>query len=130
MALGNAYGSGGGGGAGGLDYSTTEQDTGLVWHDSEPIYVKTILHATPTDAGISTFAHGITTIKDVVNIELIVESDAGSGVWYPFSFASGSFDMKTEVNGTNVVFTSGASWSGGAGVNLANIAATISYTKV
>ncbi len=34
---------GGSGGGGGVDYSTTEQDTGLKWIDGKPIYQKTFI---------------------------------------------------------------------------------------
>ncbi len=34
-------GGGGSSGGGGIDYSTTEQDTGLKWVDDKPIYQKT-----------------------------------------------------------------------------------------
>lgn len=35
---------GGSGGGGGVDYSTTEQDTGLKWIDGKPIYKKSFMN--------------------------------------------------------------------------------------
>lgn len=51
------FGTGGSSG-GGIDYSTTEQDTGLKWVNGETIYQKTIYYAGGVSGTVS-FAHGI-----------------------------------------------------------------------
>ena len=53
----NANESGGGGG--GINYSTTEQDTGLTWVDGRPIYQKTY-HISTVAQGVSVLDSGFT----------------------------------------------------------------------
>ena len=128
MPLGNAY-AGGGGGAGLVDISTSEQDTGQLWHNSKPIFSKTILIADPTNAGITTVAHSISDIEDVVRIEGTVELNSTPVDWLPLGFPAGTFDVRIECNLTNVIFTSGSAWTGGAGLDLTDVVATVFYTK-
>lgn len=55
---------GGSGGGGGVDYSTTEQDTGLKWIDGKPIYQKTY-----SEVLTSTIGNGATwyAMNDLLN---------------------------------------------------------------
>ena len=63
-----------GGGAGGIDYSTEEQDTGLKWIDGSPVYQKTI--SIPSLAFTTDIPHGISNYKQVVDVMVISTRDA------------------------------------------------------
>ena len=54
---------------GGLDYSATEQDTGLKWIDESAIYQKTIHTEALTNNTNKTVAHGITDFGCIIKIE-------------------------------------------------------------
>ena len=54
---------GGGSSGGGVDYSTTEQNTGLKWVDGKPIYQKTI-ELTTNDTWVSLTSLNIDNIVD------------------------------------------------------------------
>lgn len=59
-------------GATGLNYSTTETDTGLTWVDGKKIYRKVIEWAlTASSAGEQTKAHGISNLDNVTSLRVI-----------------------------------------------------------
>lgn len=51
-----------------LNYSTTEQDTGIKWIDGRSIYEKTIVFGAMS-TGVQSVAHGITGIDFVISTE-------------------------------------------------------------
>lgn len=58
-----------GGGVGGINYSTDEQDTGLKWIDGSAIYQKTInFGALPSSSTTKSVEHGISNMAYIVNI--------------------------------------------------------------
>lgn len=59
---------------GGVDYSLTEQDTGLKWIDGSVIYQKTINFGTMPVNNEKDVAHGIINLSFVVDMEFIVYS--------------------------------------------------------
>ena len=59
--------AGGGGGVGGIDYSTSEQDTGLKWIGGETVYQKTIDFGGLPDTGSKDVAHGIVGLDVVID---------------------------------------------------------------
>ena len=106
-------------GGGGVNYSTTEQDTGLKWTDGKPIYQKTFEHiSSNTDIDIS----GLN-IDRVVSIDGVVEF--ASGTIYALNIhASNDYNVYTDlkkVEGTLKVVVNG--WT------TSNIDVTIRYTK-
>ena len=56
------------GGAGGINYSTTEQDTGLKWIDNKTVYQKTISIGTINAAQGASVDHGITNLDQVISM--------------------------------------------------------------
>lgn len=64
------------GGSGGLDYSTTEQDTGLKWIDNKSVYVKTIIAAGPS--GNLEIDTGLTNVDTVVEMSVIMSRNDNS----------------------------------------------------
>ncbi len=90
MALAAAYGSGGGDttaieaditalqAINNLDYSTTEQDTGLRWLGDETIFIKTIDLGTLPNATVKSVAHGITNIGHVIDMQVMTKTAAGT----------------------------------------------------
>ena len=91
-----------------LDYSTTEQDTGMKWVDDRPVYQKTI--ALP-EANYS--ASSWTTIEEETDVDLLIGSSIVSGhdssgmLCYNtgFQIASGNLQIKP-TNNLNMVGTS------------------------
>lgn len=115
-----------GGGVGGIDFSTTEQDTGLKWIDGKTIYQKTIVIAAGPNATQATYAHGVTGI-DLDSIKLVQNGSALSDtVTVPLPYvdtASVGNSVTVDFDATNVRLTSGINWSGNSGH------VTIQYTK-
>ena len=68
------------GGGGGVDYSTTEQDTGLKWIDGSAIYQKTIDFGTMPSNQEKDVEHGISNLAFVVDMEFIVYNST-QGQW-------------------------------------------------
>lgn len=89
---------------GGVDYSTTEQDTGLKWFDGSEIYVKTI---SSDITNISTLInHEIANLDKVVDIKSIAEfvsASSGKSAFNSMRIAIGSGGSSTEPTYSNVV---------------------------
>lgn len=110
------------GGAGGIDYSTEEQDTGLKWIDGKPIYQKTFFFTTPASGAISTPIN-ISSVSSIISIDGLVNN----GV--PLNF---TYDNNYYTKTWGGVSNGGASVNiGVASSDLASKAAyvTIRYTK-
>ena len=58
----------GGSGAGGIDYSETEQDTGLKWIDGKTIYQKTISLGNLPNSTVASIDHNISNLDHVIYI--------------------------------------------------------------
>ena len=72
----------GGSGAGGIDYSETEQDTGLKWTVNKAVYQKTIINTdTVTTSGITI---SDTTGLNLISIDALVVLDGGSIIPIPY----------------------------------------------
>jgi len=54
--------------AGGVDYSTTEQDTGRKWIDAKPIYSKTVQGTLGNGGDSSTLVSGVATLINVEGV--------------------------------------------------------------
>lgn len=70
------------GGAGGIDYSETEQDTGIKWTDGTPVYQKTfIIDSLP--ASNTQIPHGIDNFGILINAEGSVEQADTFNLYLP-----------------------------------------------
>lgn len=70
----------GGGGTGGLDYSTEEQDTGLKWIDGSAIYQKTLeIDSLVAETDIP---HGISNYKQTIKADAVLTRDAAAKSYY------------------------------------------------
>lgn len=113
---------GGGSGAGGIDYSETEQDTGLKWIDGNEIYQLTISKtATNRSAEVDLTSYGI---KDI--IEASARIKAGDYTEFPGYYgASNDFSyIYYQDSNKKIRVDYGSGLSTGASVYL-----TIRYTK-
>ena len=73
-----------GGGAGGIDFSTTEQDTGLKWVNGEPIYQITFSGTTPNAAtGAVDFPEGLTMETPIETLGFAGPIDADRETYMP-----------------------------------------------
>lgn len=110
---------GGGSSGGGIDYSTTEQDTGLKWIDGKPIYQKTFNITANSYVDISS-----------LNIDKVVSSDGimelSNNVFYHLNIY-GDANYKafygTDVGAGRINTTVGSGWTA------TNICVTLRYTK-
>lgn len=89
-----------GGAGGGIDYSETEQDTGLKWVDGKTIYQKTINFGTLTNN--KTVAHGISNLDNVINFFGVAKNpDTGDTIQLVYNESSDK--VETVVSTTNVI---------------------------
>ena len=110
-------GGGSSGGGGGIDYSTTEQDTGLKWIDGKPIYQKTF--------SLAFTSNFLSVDLTALNIDSVVKIEGGvcdsSGGYIPFGYE----------NATSIYTASSTTMSVNNSYNGSrpNGNATIYYTK-
>lgn len=108
---------GGGSGGGGIDYSTTEQNTGLKWIDGKPIYQKTF--------SLTFTSNFLTVDLTALSIDSVVKIDGGvcdsSGSFIPFGYESATSVYTSSA--TNMSVNNQYSGSKPSGY------ATIQYTK-
>lgn len=115
------------GGSGSINYSTTEQDTGVKWINGETIYQKTVYSAGGTTGEI-TISHGISNLAHCIYAE----------GWFHDTYSSG-FDSPlpkldalhndigiTEVNSTSVKCNVPSAYGDG---RIIDIYITLRYTK-
>ena len=83
------------GGAGGIDYSTSEEDTGLKWVDGKTVYQKTIsLGSLPNKAQIAV-PHLITNLDTIISFD----GAASNGtVTLPLPYVTNSNDANIGIN--------------------------------
>ena len=105
--------------AGGVDYSTDEQDTGLKWVDDKPVYQKTIALSgisitTETFNDVAT----LTGIDNLISIEAI-GYESTTGVMFP------DYRSRWRIYGDKLqLFSTSSAWSFTGGY------VTVKYTKV
>jgi hypothetical protein len=133
MTLPPAYGGSGGGGGGGIDYSLSEQDTGLKWHDGKIIYQKTILKASMNNGGTTTsVAHGITGLSELIDLFGTLQRSNGDQLKLNFSSGGANIGIQVLVQSVNIDITPGSFWNAtGAGGSdaLSDAVITLLYTK-
>ena len=100
-------------GGAGLDYSATEQDTGLKWIDGRTIYQKTI-SGTMDVGSPTTTAHGITDLNLPISIVGVIQRNASEWVPFPGGTDHPSLigdQILTTINATNFVMAdAGSQW--------------------
>jgi hypothetical protein len=113
-------------GGGGINYSTTEQDTGLTWLGGETIYQKTIAVTCPNNT-LTTTAHGITGV-DVSTIKIVLEGsgadDGTTAIPLPYVNDIATFQVLVSVNATNISLRSSQNMSAYSGH------VTLQYAKI
>lgn len=106
-----------GGGVGGIDFSTSEQDTGLKWIGGETIYQKTIVIAAGPNATNQSYAHGVTGIV-LSSIKLVQNGSALSDsvtVPLPYVDPVANSQVRVDFTATNIRLTANINWSGNSG---------------
>ena len=114
-----------GGGAGGINYSTTEQDTGLKWVDGKEIYQIT-LDIDSASSGDNSINHGISNVAHIVNAYGIMFTKSGVSIPVPNGDPQSQWILK--------IYNCGATSFGltvGSGLvsDLSHIYVTLQYTK-
>ena len=98
--------------AGGISYSTEEQDTGLKWIDDKPVYQKVISAGALPNATSSTVAHGITGLDTLIWAIGCSGSEAGNHVPIPYTNVSAASGQASfYVSATNIIITTGENMS-------------------
>lgn len=69
------------GGDDGIDYSTTEQDTGIKWVDNKPIYQKTVNIGKILSTGTNVYTLGITGVDSIIDYSIIPMQRANSDIY-------------------------------------------------
>jgi len=131
MTLKPAYGESGGGGSGGVNWTTSEQDTGKTFTAGEIVYQKTILHTSNLAAGttMTTIAHGITGMAQMLSAEITAERSNGDFLALPYLSTSAGFNIEVRYDGTNIYVTPGTGWTATGSEILNNLIITLTYTK-
>jgi len=128
----NPPGTGGGGGSspgtGGIDYSTTEQDTGLKWVDGSAVYQKTIAVSANTGSLPAYFPHGITGLASIISITGSLLLAVGSAwISLPHADIGAMFFLTPSVDGASLALSGAVSGLGGSTSFTGNV--TLQYTK-
>lgn len=113
-----------------IDYNTTEEWTGRLWHDGKKIYRRVLRITGSLSTGDNTLAHGVTP-DDVVSCTGWCHRDDAGSQQLPINFAaaSASSAIATKTDDTNVIVNVGTGYSG-AGNTLSNLSVVFEYTKV
>lgn len=105
-----------------LDWSTTEQETGLEWLNGKPIFQKTVAVTMPNNNTTNT-AHGITGIDELVDQYGQAQVAGPFFIPLPRSGKALITYLHVSVNATNIVLRSANNYSAYTG----NV--TLLYTK-
>lgn len=109
---------------GGVDYSTSEQDTGIKWVDGKAIYSKTFIEAGGSDNTV-TIQTGLTNVSKVIKVEGVV-TRASSAIYQFPALNIDSLDYSCELQvapDASYLKVIGRMWKP------TDIAVTIYYTK-
>ena len=112
-------------GAGMLNYTTSEQSTGIKWIDGRTIYQKTINCGALPNATTKTVAHGITGINHIIDLKAVAWTSTGTTINLPYTNQYGAqYQVTWYVDKTNINIGAGDNKSG-----YANCYVTLYYTK-
>lgn len=103
--------------SGGVDYSTSEQDTGLKWIDGKNVYQQTVVSLNVASATVVLPL----TIDTIINVEWMVY-DADNNQWITSNIISNTYMVC-------VYYYNGGVYIEYRGTNNVNLYATIKYTK-
>lgn len=110
----------GGSGGGGINYSTTEQNTGLKWINDKPIYQKTVeIPTTSQHDPLQYTAHNIANAEFVGYEAFFIDSD---GTIREPQYLNSGWRYYVEVNSTSIVWNNLHSATG-------TLYVTLRYTK-
>ena len=103
-------------GGGGVDYSTTETDTGLRWIDNSTVYQKVVSVGSLTTSDTDT-PHGISNLGHVISVDCVMNVTGGtnSGKRIPIpqvTFLNNSPKLTILVDDTNITTHSSANYIG------------------
>lgn len=112
LQIGNKIYSVGGSSGGGVNYSTSEQNTGLTWIDGRTIYQKTVDCGTLPNNTDKNVAHGISNLDYVIHCYGVAKRPAaGSTVMnnllLPYSHQTSANNIALSVNSTNITIRTG-----------------------
>lgn len=124
--VGVKYGSNGSSGGGGVDYSLTEQDTGLKWVNGETIYQKTVYYAGGVN-GLISFNHNISNLGIPLSAEGFAYDtyDGGSYVTFPKMDPYGNNIGIVGITSTQVQYSVASAYQ----ARITDIYVTLRYTK-
>ena len=111
------------GGAGGIDYSTTEQDTGLKWIDGKTVYQKTVSIGTLPNTNQANVPHLISNIDSIIMCTGFATNGTST---LPLPYATNSDGANIGINcpdKTNITIFDGSDRSSFTGY------VTLRYTK-
>lgn len=87
--------------SGGVDYSETEQDTGIKWLDGKTIYCKTLSGTTDNDS-LTEVTHGISNFGTLIQMYGVIEGNTNSyalpGNLVDMSVTSTQLSLYTTIN--------------------------------
>jgi len=106
-----------------IDYSTSEQSTGIKWIDGSIIYQKTINLGSLPNSTTKNVAHGISNLDSIVRIEAIITNGTVFAALPFVNTSSAAANIAVNANATNVSVTTGTNRTGYSGY------ATLYYTK-
>jgi hypothetical protein len=112
-------------GIGGINYTLTEQDTGLTWIDGKPIFQKTVDLGQFPNAVVKSVAHGITTIETLVDMKTIATTAGDFDTPVHFVQTGGLDGISISRNGANIDIQPGT-----VDRNSLSGFSTLLYTKV
>lgn len=117
--------SGGGGGGSGINYSYTEQDTGLTWVDGKNIYQRTFTTGTLPNNSTIVIAQDLTYIDHIIDYKGFVESGVREGYERQIPFVGGETnDIRVDFNNYDLRLQTFSEWDSYSGY------LTIWYTKL
>lgn len=117
-------------GAGGVDYSTDEQDTGRKWIDGTTIvYQKTIAITQWPNNGTANLAHGIVNLGVVIHASGTFKASDGVRILFGESWTTTVTDNTIGIgfDQTNIMMKSISNWAGAGPPTEAYV--TVLYTK-
>ena len=95
----------------GINYSTSEQDTGVKWIDGKAIYQKTIEYGTLPDSTFKSVDHNISNMDMLIKYECIAKSTGG---YLTTNNPADAFtaQIQTTINDTQITIWAGKNRSG------------------
>jgi hypothetical protein len=100
-----------GSGSSGVDYSTTEVDTGLKWIDGKTVYQKVINFGALPNTTNKQVNHNIVGLTNIISAQVMAKSNTGTYRPLPYVDHVLVDDVTLEANATVVAIITYANWS-------------------